>query len=182
MGKNHMNSKLSKILIAFFLLLFLADCSKGFFKKVDNRKKPVNMKERDRQNVEQGKGVSINKLLARRGNTNFQFSSSNPMWRASLETLDFMPMTTVDYAGGMIISDWYSDNSGSSNESLKITVRFLSNEVRSDSIKIIVHKKICKSISSCNTTVLENSTISQELTSAIIKKAAIMQKEDKEKK
>ena len=99
------------------------------------------MQERARQNIEQGKGVSINKLLARRGNTNFQFSSSNPMWRASLETLDFMPMTTVDYAGGMIISDWYSDNSGSSNESLKITVRFLSNEVRSDSIKIIVHKK-----------------------------------------
>jgi|TARA_B100001063_G_C16737680_1_gene542931 hypothetical protein len=140
------------------------------------------MQERARQNVEQGKGVSINKLLSRSGNTNFQFSSSNPMWRASLETLDFMPMATVDYAGGMIISDWYSDNSGGNNESLKITVRFLSNEVRSDSIKIIVHKKICKSISSCSTTVLENSTISQELTSAIIRKAALMDKKSKEKK
>ena len=140
------------------------------------------MQERARQNVEQGKGVSIDKLLRKRGNTNFQFSSSNPMWRASLETLDFMPMTTVDYAGGMIISDWYSDSSGGSNESLKITVRFLSNEVRSDSIKVIVHKKICKSISTCNTSILENSTISQELTTAIIKKAAIMEKEDKEKK
>jgi LytS/YehU family sensor histidine kinase len=81
----------------------------------------------------------------------------------------------------MIISDWYSDNSGGNNESLKITVRFLSNEVRSDSIKIIVHKKICKSISSCSTTVLENSTISQELTSAIIRKAALMDKKSKEK-
>ena len=101
------------------------------------------------------------------------------MWRASLETLDFMPMSTVDYAGGMIISDWYSDNSGSSNESLKITVRFLSNEIRSDSIKIIVHKKICKSISSCTTTILENSTISQELRSTIIRKAALMEIEDK---
>ena len=140
------------------------------------------MQERARQNVEEGRGVSINKILSRRGNTNFQFSSSNPMWRASLETLDFMPMATVDYAGGMIISDWYSDNSGSSNESLKITVRFLSNEVRSDSIKIIVHKKICKSNSSCNTTVLENSTISQELRSTIIRKAALIEKVDKEKK
>ena len=177
-----MNKKISKLFLAFFLLILLSDCSNGFFKKVDARKKPVNMQERARQNGEEGKGVSINKLLSRRGNTNFQFSSSNPMWRASLETLDFMPMTTVDYAGGMIISDWYSDNSGSSNESLKITVRFLSNEVRSDSIKVIVHKKICKSISTCNTLILENSTISQELTSAIIKKAAIMEKEDKEKK
>jgi hypothetical protein len=177
-----MNGKISKYFIAFFLLIFLTDCSKDLFKKVDNRNRPVNMQERARQNVEQGKGVSINKLLSRSGNTNFQFSSSNPMWRASLETLDFMPMTTVDYAGGMIISDWYSDNSGGNNESLKITVRFLSNEVRSDSIKIIVHKKICKSISSCSTTVLENSTISQELTSAIIKKAALMDKKSKEKK
>ena len=177
-----MNGKISKYFIAFFLLIFLTDCSKDLFKKVDNRNRPVNMQERARQNVEQGKGVSINKLLSRSGNTNFQFSSSNPMWRASLETLDFMPTTTVDYAGGMIISDWYSDNSGGNNESLKITVRFLSNEVRSDSIKIIVHKKICKSISSCSTTVLENSTISQELTSAIIKKAALMDKKSKEKK
>ena len=140
------------------------------------------MQERARQNVEEGKGVSINKLLSRRGNTNFQFTSSNPMWRASLETLDFMPMTTVDYAGGMIISDWYSDNTGSTNESLKITIRFLSNEIRSDSLKVIVHKKICKNISSCNTSVLVNSTIGQELTSTIIRKAALMEKEDKEKK
>ena len=177
-----MNSKFTKLLIAFFLLVFLTDCSKGFFKKVDNRKRPVNMQERARQNVEEGKGVSINKLLSRRGNTNFQFTSSNPMWRASLETLDFMPMTTVDYAGGMIISDWYSDNTGSTNESLKITIRFLSNEIRSDSLKVIVHKKICKNISSCNTSALVNSTIGQELTSTIIRKAALMEKEDKEKK
>ena len=153
-----------------------------FFQKVDNRKRPVNAQERARQNVEQGKGVSINKLLKRRGNTNFQFSSSNPMWRASLEILDFIPMTTVDYAGGMIISDWYSDNTGSSNESIKITIRFLSNELRSDSIKIIVHKKVCKTVSSCNTKILNNSAISNELRSSIMRKAALMEKEDKEKK
>ena len=181
MGKNHMNSKLSKILIAFFLLLFLADCSKGFFKKVDNRKKPVNMQERARQNVEQGKGVSINKLLARRGNTNFQFSSSNPMWRASLETLDFMPMTTVDYAGGMIISDWYSDNSGSSNESLKITVRFLSNEVQSNSLKIIVHNKKCKTNEVCSINEID-SNIKFELQRSILAKAAALELETKKSK
>ena len=146
------------------------------------REKPVNMQERARQNVEQGKGVSINKILNRRGNTNFQFSSSNPLWRASLEILDFLPMTTVDYAGGMIISDWYSDNTGNSNESIKITIRFLSNEVRSDSLKVIAHKKTCKTTSSCNTTILENSAIGQELITSIVRKAALLEKADKEKK
>ena len=91
-------------------------------------------------------------------------------------------MTTVDYAGGMIISDWYSDSTNSSNESIKITVRFLSNEVRSDSLKVITHKKTCKSSTACNTIILENSAISQELLSSIIKKAALLEKADKEKK
>ncbi len=146
------------------------------------REKPVNMQERAKQNVTQGQGVSINKILNRRGNTNFQFSSSNPLWRASLEILDFLPMTTVDYAGGMIISDWYSDNTTNSNESIKITIRFLSNEVRSDSLKVIAHKKTCKTVSTCNTIILENSTISQELVSSIVRKAALLAKADKEKK
>ena len=132
--------------------------------------------------MEEGKGVSINKMLRGRGNTNFQFSSSNPLWRASLEILDFLPMTTVDYAGGMIISDWYSDNTNNSNESIKITIRFLSNEIRSDSLKVIAHKKTCKTIQSCNTIILENSAIGQELVSSIIRKAAILDKADKEKK
>ena len=178
-----MNFNLTKFLISLSLVLFLTNCGKDFFKKVDTRKVPVNAQERARKNVEEGKGVSINKILNRRGgNTNFQFSSSNPLWRASLETLDFLPMTTVDYAGGMIISDWYSDNTASSNESIKITIRFLSNEVRSNSLKIIVHKKICKTISSCNTSILENSAISQELITTIVRKAALMEKADKEKK
>ena len=174
-------NKFSKLIILLVLTLHVSGC-KGLFKKVDMRERPVNMQERARQNVEQGKGVSINKILNRRGNTNFQFSSSNPLWRASLEILDFLPMTTVDYAGGMIISDWYSDNTGNSNESIKITIRFLSNEVRSDSLKVIAHKKTCKTISSCNTTILENSAIGQELITSIVKKAALIEKADKEKK
>jgi hypothetical protein len=174
-------NKFSKLIILLVLTLHVSGC-KGLFKKVDMRERPVNMQERARQNVEQGKGVSINKILNRRGNTNFQFSSSNPLWRASLEILDFLPMTTVDYAGGMIISDWYSDNTGNSNESIKITIRFLSNEVRSDSLKVIAHKKTCKAISSCNTTILENSAIGQELITSIVRKAALIEKADKEKK
>ena len=174
-------NKFSKLIILLVLTLHVSGC-KGLFKKVDMRERPVNMQERARQNVEQGKGVSINKILNRRGNTNFQFSSSNPLWRASLEILDFLPMTTVDYAGGMIISDWYSDNTGNSNESIKITIRFLSNEVRSDSLKVIAHKKTCKKTSSCKTTILEKSAIGQELITSIVRKAALLEKADKEKK
>ena len=177
-----MNNKITFFLLLFSLFVLLTGCGKGFFKKVDMRERPVNAQERARQNVEEGKGVSINKMLRGRGNTNFQFSSSNPLWRASLEILDFLPMTTVDYAGGMIISDWYSDNTNNSNESIKITIRFLSNEIRSDSLKVIAHKKTCKTIQSCNTIILENSAIGQELVSSIIKKAAILDKADKEKK
>ena len=103
------------------------------------------------------------------------------MWRASLEILDFLPMTTVDYSGGMIISDWYSDEN-SNKESIKITIRFLSNEVRSDSLKIIVHKKICKNNLSCSTKILENSSISQQLRTSIIKKAALFEKEAEKSK
>ena len=177
-----MNYKFTFIVIFLSLIVSLTGCSKSPFKKVDMRERPVNAQERARQNVEQGKGVSINKVLRGRGNTNFQFSSSNPLWRASLEILDFLPMTTVDYAGGMIISDWYSDNTNNSNESIKITIRFLSNEIRSDSLKVIAHKKTCKTMQSCNTVILENSAIGQELVSTIIRKAAILDKADKEKK
>ena len=102
------------------------------------------LKKEQEKNVEEGRGASIKRNIGNRGKTNYEFSTSNPMWRASLEILDFLPLTTVDYSGGMIITDWYSDNS-KFNESIKITIRFLSNEVRSDSLKIIVHKKNCSS-------------------------------------
>jgi len=130
--------------------------------------------------VEEGRGVSLGNIIGKRG-TNFEFSTSNPMWRASLEILDFIPMTTVDYAGGMIISDWYSDNN-QSNESIKITLRFLNNEVRSDSIKVIVHKKACASNQSCKITLLKNSKIDEELKSTILREAALLEQRDKSKK
>jgi len=95
--------------------------------------------EKRRKNIDEGRGVSLKGIVGKRGSTNYEFSTSNPMWRASLETLDFLPLSTVDYSGGVIITDWYSDVT--TDESLKITIRFLSNEIRSDSLKIIVHKK-----------------------------------------
>ena len=170
--------KFSKYFLIILLTLTLNAC--GGFKKVDQRERPTNPEERRRQAVSQGQGTGINDLFKRGKSGNFEFSSSNPMWRASLETLDFLPLTTVDYSGGVIITDWYSESGN--DESIKLTVRFLSNEIRSDSLKIIVHKKICETVSNCRTIVSQSNVIKDELRSTILRKAASLEKSDKEKK
>lgn len=169
-------------LFSIFLIILLTSCS---IPKLPERQKvskdtPVNAKERARQNIEQGRGISINKAFKRSRSTNYEFSSSNPLWRASLELIDFMPMTTVDYSGGIIITDWYSD-SINSDESIKITVRFLSNEIRSDSIKIIVHNKKCQISQNCSVNEID-SKIKFELQKSILAKAAQYEVDDKKSK
>ena len=172
---------IKKALLYTILFLFLASCGGAFKpKKVDTRKVPIRAEDRARKNINEGRGTSLGDLVGRRGgNTNYEFSTSNPMWRASLEILDFLPLSTVDYSGGLIISDWYSD--GSTNESIKITVRFLSNEVSSENIKIDVHKKVCNN-NNCSVNKLSGSKISDELKTTIIRKAALLQKDSKKKK
>ncbi len=167
-------------LIAPLILIMLTSCAAFKPEKVDTRKVSIKGSERARKNIEEGGGVSINSIMKGRKGGNFQFSSSNPMWRASLEILDFLPLSTVDYSGGMIVSDWYSGES--LNESIKISIRFLSNEVRSDSLKIIVHKKKCSGNQACKIALLNNSKISQELRGTILKKAIQLEKESKKKK
>ena len=173
-----MRKHLKFFLIVSLMLTILTSCEALKPKKVDTRETSIKGSERARKNVEEGGGVSLKNVLNRRGGS-FEFSSSNPMWRASLEILDFLPLSTVDYSGGMIVSDWYTGES--SNESIKISIRFLSNEIRSDSLKIIVHKKKCYENQSCQTKLLNNSKISQELRLTILKKAAALEKEKKKK-
>ena len=150
------------------------------YKKVDQRQMPDGAKAKARKNIEEGKGVSIGGLGKRLGKTSYEFSTSNPMWRASLETLDFLPLTTVDYSGGVIISDWYSDSNN--NEAVNISIRFLSNEIRSDSLKIIVHKKTCSNDLNCRIKLLSSTKIKDELYSTILNKASLLEKQAKEKK
>ena len=170
--------KNSKLILSFFVFIFaFTSCGSKFG---DARKTPTNALERARKNVEEGRGASIGGMLGNRGGTNYEFSSSNPMWRATLETLDFLPLSTVDYSGGTVITDWYSENN--SNESIKITVRFLSNEVRSDNLKIIVHKKKCSTPSNCTTSLLKGNKIQSELITTIVQKAALLERADKKKK
>lgn len=178
-SRKNINFANFKVLIVLITAVsMLVSC--GIYKKVDARKMPGTAKERARQNIEEGKGSSIGGLLKNRGNTNFEFSSANPLWRASLETIDFMPLNTVDYSGGVIITDWYND-SQNSNEFIKVTIRFLSNEIRSDSLKILVHRKKCLSQNNCQINQYK-SKIPYELNSSILKKAALLQKNSKNKK
>ena len=170
--------------IAIFSILISTLNSCGIYKYTDARDNPVRGEERAKKNVKEGKGISIGNAMKGRKGTTYEFSSSNPMWRASLEILDFIPLSTVDYSGGMIVSDWYTDGS-QNNESIKISVRFLSNEVRSNSLKVMVHKKQCQTNQNCKIRQMTNSIIVQELHSSILRKAAeieIEQKKNKKKK
>ena len=118
----------------------------------------------------EGKGLGGGMFGKKDGNTNFEFATSNPLWRATLDTLDFMVISSVDYAGGLIISDWYSDNNP--NEAIKITVRFLANEVRVDSLKISVHKKTCVN-SNCLVKKIDTD-LTSNIREKILKKAAVL--------
>tara|TARA_B100001121_G_C18513549_1_gene537834 strand:+ start:249 stop:767 length:519 start_codon:yes stop_codon:yes gene_type:complete len=163
--------------LTIIAILALNSCKALKPKWVDTRNVPTDARERARKNVEEGRGVSLGNLGNKK--TTYQFSSSNPMWRASLEVLDFIPLTTVDYSGGVIITDWYNDNAG--NDAIKVTVRFLSNEVRTNSIKVIVHKKTCDNNQNCATNKID-SKIEEELVTSILKLAAKFEKETKTKK
>ena len=170
-----------RILLLSIICLLTLSCNALKPKKVDTRETPINAQERARKNVKEGRGISIGNVIGRgRGGTSYEFSSSNPMWRASLETLDFLPLTTVDYSGGVIISDWYNDSSNKNN-SIKVTVRFLSNEIQSNSIKVIVHNKNCGPSENCTISEID-SNIKFELQKSILSKAAKLEKESKKSK
>ena len=168
--------------LLIILLLFAYSCAVPQAlkpKKVDPGT-PVNADERARKNIEEGRGISLKGAIDRNKGTTFQFSSSNPLWRASLETIDFMPLATVDYSGGIIITDWYTDTSNP-KEAIKITLRFLSNEIQSNSIKVIVHNKKCSPVQNCTVSEID-SKIKFELQKSILSKASLLEKQSKKSK
>ena len=168
----------SSIYTIFLLILisfFLVSCGPLKPKKVDLRKIPGNPKDKRERNIREGRGFRAMGMFEKTmGGGNFQFASSNEMWRASLELLEFTPLSNVDYAGGIIITDWFSENS--EQDPLKITIRFLSTEIRADGLKVIIYKKICKKNDKNNCkTVQDNTTLGQEIKLAILKKAATIE-------
>ena len=159
--------------LVFLISMFLITSSCGIYKYSDARKNPVNANERVEKNIKEGRGFRLGNLGKKGGD--FLFSSANPMWRATMEKLSFAPLSVVDYGGGIIITDWFSDDGN--EEEIKIAVRFLTNEIRSDAIKVIIHKKKCITFNNCKITSIENTTNS-EIKLAILKEAALIQKKD----
>ena len=159
------------ILLLSLISFLLVSCGPLKPKKVDLRKIPGDPKDKRQKNIREGRGFRAMGLLEKKGGGNFQFASSNEMWRASLELLEFTPLSNVDYSGGIIISDWFSEDSD--QDPLKITIRFLSNEVRADGLKVIIYKKVCKKNEKDNCKVIrDNTTLGQEIKLAILQKAA----------
>ena len=167
------------IFILFISSIFLNSCG-GKLPGADARKYPADPKKRVEQNVAQGKSF---KLMDVMGGTNggvFEFASSNELWRASLDTIDFMPLASVNYSGGIIITDWYSTDQ-TSNESIKISIRFLTNEIRSDALDIKVFNKKCSTQLNC--TISEKTgNLVPELKEKILKTAAIYEKEEEKRR
>ena len=167
--------------IILFLLIsstLLISCG-GKLPGADARKYDPDPKKRVAKNIEEGRGFKLMDTVGKGGGV-FEFASSNELWRASLDIIDFMPLTSVNYSGGIIITDWYSTDQ-SSNESIKISIRFLSNEIRADALDIKVFNKKC--LPQLNCVISEKSgNITIELKEKILKTAAIYEKEEKEKK
>ena len=163
------------ILIALSILVLLAQTACGPLKpkKTSAKDFPPDPRERVKKNIEEGRGFRL--LGGDKGGTNYEFASANPLWRATLDTLDFMPLVSANYSGGIVVTDWYSENN-TPNESVKISIRFLTNEIRSDALKITVFSKQCEKTINC-TVSKSNPTIENELKVAILKRAAKYKKD-----
>ncbi|SVB29458.1 uncharacterized protein METZ01_LOCUS182312 [marine metagenome] len=157
--------------ILFLLSFLLTSC--GMLKPSDARKVSPNVDERVQQAIQEGRGFRLGSGIGK-GGTNFEFASSNELWRASLEVLDFLPLSNVDYSGGIIITEWYSEGT-SNDEAIKITVRFLSNEIRADGLSVIIHKRVCNKFQQCTTAKIK-STLEEEVKLAILKTATLLEK------
>ena len=163
--------------IFILLLLFFGLSGCGIYKKTDARTTPVNAKERAQKNVAEGRSFSLGKLGKNKGGK-FEFASSNPLWRASLSILDFTPLANVDYAGGIIITDWF-DNENDNTSDLKISIKFLSDEIRADGLEVTIFEKKCVN-SNCSTQKIQNN-VALEIKETILKKAALLVKNQNKK-
>ena len=165
-------------LILLISSTLLISCS-GKLPGADARKYDPDPAKRVAKNLEEGRGFRLSEEMRKSRGGVFEFASSNELWRASLDTIDFMPLASVNYSGGIIITDWYSTDQNS-NESIKISIRFLTNEIRSDALDIKVFNKKCVSQSNCVTSE-KKGDINNELKKKILKTAAIYKTQKKKK-
>ena len=166
------------ILFSILILLTQSGCEALKPKKVSAKDFPPDPRKRVEKNINEGRGFRL--MGGSKKGTNYEFASANPLWRATLDTLDFMPLASANYSGGIVITDWYSENS-SPNESVKISVRFLTNEIRSDALDINIFLKKCsENLTNCSVS-KNNTDLVADLNLNILKKATKYQKEIVEK-
>ena len=166
----------------FLIIIFALTSCKGLenLPGGDARKNPPDPKARVKKNLEEGKGFRLDNALKGGGKGgDFMFASANELWRASLDTIDFMPLSSVNYSGGIIITDWYSEGDNL-DESVKISIRFLTNEVRADALDIKVFYKKCNQVANCKI-LQKTGPLSAELKKKILSKATIYKKQNKDK-
>ena len=168
---------MTKKFLLLFLILSLSLSGCGIYKRSDIKDNPGNVEERVRKKIEEGRGIKFGSLGKTSGT--FDFASSNEMWRASIEILDFVSFTNASYSGGIIITDWFSNNKD--KKEIKITVRFLSNEIRAEGIEITIHERICEQNNTNCKITKKKSKLETEIKIAILKKAARIQLEDSKK-
>ena len=162
------------ILLSILILFTQTGCQALKPKKVSAKDFPPDPRKRVEKNINEGRGFRV--MGGSQTGTNYEFASANPLWRATLDTLDFMPLASANYSGGIVITDWYSENN-SPNESVKISVRFLTNEIRSDALDINVYLKKCSEGSSNCSISKNNNDLVADLNLSILKKATKYQKE-----
>ena len=165
------SSKNLKIIFILFIASFFLNSCGGKLPGADARKYDPDPKKRVKKNLEEGRGFRLSETFGASKGGTFEFASSNELWRSSLDTIDFMPLLSVNYSGGIIITDWYSTDQ-TSNESIKISIRFLTNEIRSDALDIKVFNKKCLAQSNCVISEKSGDLIT-ELKKKILKTAAL---------
>ena len=165
--------KYLRLVLTLLIISSLNSC--GLYKRSDVKENPVNVNERVQKNIQEGRGVRFGKGATRGGD--FDFASSNPLWRASIEIFDFVPLSNASYSGGIIITEWFSAENDEleSSRDLKITVKFLTNEIRADAVDVTVFEKVCKN-QNCSTSKIQ-SKLEKEIKLAILKKATLIEKE-----
>ena len=169
MNYQRINLSFIKLISILFLLVILNSCEAFKYERADVKDSPINEADKRKRNVEQGRGFTL--PIGKDGNSgNFSFGNSNELWRATLDILEFAPLSNVDYGGGVIITDWYSAENNL-DQSIKISIQFLSDEIRADGLIVKVYQKNCVSISNCAVKLIETD-LNQEIKLAILRKAA----------
>jgi len=161
----------------FCILVFILQCAK--VDPVTGEKVIIepNPTEKAREAARKSGGL-FGDIMNKNTTNTFEFSTSNVLWRATLNNLDFLPLINADYSGGIIVYDWFSEKT--ENKSIKISVRFLSNELKSSSIVIAGHKKTCDDVGKCFVEKLDNK-FTNEIKESIISTARQIKIEDSKK-